>query len=211
LFAGPANGVTTLFSDDFEEETGYGIGYYASLSQWDVTGGFVDLIGYGSPWDYEFGAAQGLYVDLEHGLPYAPGLMTTKTSFVLLPGYVYTLTYELAGNQEYWLSRGGPSASDYDVVVVGFAGKSASEHVSKTQSFETYSMAVRVASETSTKISIQCTEGAGDNQGALLDNVSLMAEPESSVASGVAPAPGGLILAAFGAAFVGWARSRAFL
>jgi hypothetical protein len=74
---------------------------YKSFTNWNVTGGSIDLMGNGF---LDFLPGNGLYVDLAGS--YAPvvgpgswGRMVSKTPFTLTAGHQYRLSLSLAGNQ----------------------------------------------------------------------------------------------------------------
>jgi hypothetical protein len=83
-----------LFSDNFDNENGgNALLNFNSFTNWNVTGGTVDLIGNGG-WDFYPG--NGLYVDLDGSTGWA-GILITKMIFA--PGQ-YLLSFNL-GNSPY--------------------------------------------------------------------------------------------------------------
>ena len=93
LVAGRAD-ASLLFSDNFDGEA-YELN--ATLDNWTVTGGTVDLIGSGTPFDFGALAGNGKYVDLD-GSSFDAGI-ATSSSFLFANGTTYTLSFDLAGNQ----------------------------------------------------------------------------------------------------------------
>ena len=86
-----------LFSDDFNSENGgNGELNYASLVNWNITTGTVDLVGNGF-WDLLPG--NGLYIDTEGSPSFPASTMVTKQVFNFVPGVQYTLSFDFAGNQ----------------------------------------------------------------------------------------------------------------
>ncbi len=191
-------GPVVLFSDDFNAETP---GTNRVPSNWTVTGGTVDIIGSGpngTAFDFMAGTGHGYYIDLD-GTSTAAGLMTAKQTFNLLPGFQYTLSFDLAGNQ-----GGGDleNSSATDTVLVTFGSFSLPGGglltIPRDQGWTTYSWDIWTAAPVSgVTLSFQNTDG-GDKIGPLLDNVQLTA----------VPAPGAIILGSLGIGLVGWLRRR---
>lgn len=92
LGAGAAN-ATVVLSDNFNSENGGTPTLnYAGFTNWNVTGGSVDLIGNGY---FDMLPGNGLYVDM-NGSTGQAGAITSKTAFG--PG-TYNLTFDFAGTQ----------------------------------------------------------------------------------------------------------------
>jgi len=182
-----------LFSDNFDGETP---GLNATPSQWAVTGGTVDIIGLGSVFDYLPG--NGVYIDLDGTEVGTAGTMTTVATFNLLPGFQYTLSYDLAGNQGGATGQGG----DTDTVRVMIGAIVLANHlVPQMQDFVTTTWLITVGGPVNgVALSFQNTDG-GDDIGPLLDRVLLTAEA-------VVPAPGAVLLGSLGVGLVGWLRRR---
>lgn len=152
-----------IFMDDFNGENGgTGALNYAGFANWTVSGGTVDLIGVGGPFDFQPG--NGLYVDMD-GSSRNAGKIETSASFNLTPGTLYELSFDLAGNHR-------NTAQESVTMEVG-VGSVLSEIFSLGQNvaFTTFTRQFSVGAATSVTISF---EGAGgDNIGMLLDNVVL--------------------------------------
>ena len=151
-----------IFQDDFNSEHGgSAVLNYGGFSNWDVTGGTVDLIGNGK-WDFQPG--NGLYVDLDGSTRNAGQL----TSVLFLEAGDYLLSFDLAGNHR---NNAGESVN----VAVGLGLFSASYSLLKNDPFQTFNEYISVATAGNYNLSF---EGTGnDNIGMLLDNVMLETVP----------------------------------
>jgi hypothetical protein len=183
-------GPVVVFSDDFNGETP---GTNRVPSNWTVTGGTVDIIGSGpngTAFDWMAGTGHGYYIDLD-GTSQQAGLMTAKQTFDLLPGFQYTLSFDLAGN------NGPEGASETDTVLVKLGTNEWSiDDIPSDQGWTSYSWVIPVGGS-GLALSFQNTDG-GDNIGPLLDNVQFTA----------IPAPGAIVLGSLGIGLVGWLRRR---
>jgi len=178
----PVTADIVLLSDDFNAES-VGLNYN-SFANWNVTDGTVDLIGVGSSWNWF--PAYGRYVDMDGSTGNA-GKMTTQAVFDFEPGYEYTLSFDLAGNQ-----RPGHPPSDTVIVQVALGSiLNKSYSLTTYDPFTTFTEAFTVGAPTSGSLSFDGV--GGDNVGMLLDNVSLT----------VVPVPGAVLLGVLGLGAVG--------
>ncbi|HML72912.1 MAG TPA: hypothetical protein PKB02_00320 [Anaerohalosphaeraceae bacterium] len=189
LGLGIMSSAAPVFFDDFNLENGgiYQLNY-TGFANWSVSGGTVDLIGVGSPWNYF--PTYGLYVDMD-GSTNEAGLMLSKE--IQLQAGIYEFSYELAGNQ-----RNSPGDKVFvNVNVVGDGGIiSNTESLDWNAPFTLFSTQFTLTSPQ--KITISFDGDGGDNIGMLLDNVKLVA----------IPAPGAILLGVMGTSLVGWLRRR---
>lgn len=156
-----------VFQDNFDAEA---LELNASLDNWDVTAGSVDVIG--NPGFFDFLPGNGRYLDMD-GTTFAAGTIFTKTTFSFLAGITYTLSFDLAGNRQ------GAGAADivpgFDRIVAAIDGNILTAHAWWEQPFATYTLTFTPGASFSSKISFQAF--GADNQGPLLDNVVLSAVP----------------------------------
>lgn len=155
-----------VFQDNFDTEA---LELNASLDNWDVTAGAVDVIGDGF---FDFLPGNGRYLDMD-GTSSAAGTIFTKTTFSFLAGITYTLSFDLAGNNR---SAGvADIAPGFDKIVAAINGNILTANAWWQQPFATYTLTFTPGASFSSKISFQ---GFGaDFQGPLLDNVVLSAVP----------------------------------
>jgi len=159
----------TIFSDSFETAT---LGLNTTPTGWTVTnpGGTVDVIGGGLFGGLCAGSGQCIDLDGSTGLA---GVLSR--SFNLNSGTTYTLSFDIAGNR-----RG--AGTETGVVTLGGASLNYSlTDSSPAAAYQTMSLAFTPASTGLYTLSF--ANAGGDNQGAILDNVTLTAavpEPTSA-------------------------------
>jgi hypothetical protein len=150
---------TTVFSDNFDANAP---ALNAAPSGWTVSNGTVDIIGSGSGFDFLPG--NGKYIDLD-GSTNQPGLLAQ--SFVLTAGTAYTASFQLAGNQ-----RNNTPES----VTVDFGSSSTTISLPMAAGFTTYTLGFTPT--TTASYALRFLNTGNDNQGMLLDNISITAVPE---------------------------------
>jgi hypothetical protein len=178
LFAlcGQSMAVPLLFDDFNSENSGNGALNYNSFTNWVVSDGTVDLIGNGF---YDFLKGNGLYVDLD-GSTYDAGIMTSRDSFIFEIGKRYALSFSLAGNNA-WDPRSPSDVVSVQVALGSLLNQIITVH--KTEDFKTYIFTF-LGNGSSGRLTFSNGGGeapwpdAGDNVGALLDNVKLEPVPE---------------------------------
>ncbi len=178
LLAGLQAQAATVYADDFNADVQ---GLNTTPTGWVVTNGTVDTIGTGY---YDLQPGNGNYLDLD-GTSNQGG--TIEHDLFLTAGVTYTLSYWLAGN----LRNAGTETVD---VVFGGATDTVTPQANDNFSLHTLTF----TPTTSGTYALTFDNLGGDNQGALLDNVSVTAVPE--------PASVALLLAGLGV--VGVARRR---
>ncbi len=181
---GFAQAATILFSDNFDDETP---ALSTTPGGWTTHDGNVDLIGRDSPIHdfYDVLPGNGVYVDMvgtdgNSGL----GAIRTNQTFTFDPGVTYNLSYSLAGSQRGQYENNRPNS--IEVVIYGTYGFILAQHtLGSAAAFQLFSQDFTVQSQrTGMQILFRssCPTGneyptCNDNQGLLLDNVSLTAVP----------------------------------
>jgi hypothetical protein len=171
-----ASAATILF-DNFDSENG-GVGQlnYSGFANFSVSAGTVDLIGFtgvGAPL-FDVAPGNGLYVDLD-GSTLDAGLMLADP--LVLPAGIYSLSFDLAGNnrnatdETVLFALLGPGVFVLDSITMG-----------GTDPFTTFSYPFTLLSGGAIFFAFQNEPViGGDNIGALLDNVHLQTVPEPAM------------------------------
>lgn len=149
---------TPLFADNFNTDA-LKIDQTAFLGGWRVSSGSVDLIG--SPNFYDLIPGHGRYVDLD-GSTMQGG--TLQKTLRLTGGVTYSVHFQLAG---------GRGAEPNEVVEVRFGSLSRSYQVAANADFSGYALHFTPPSTGNYPLSFK--NQGGDNYGALLDEVSVVA------------------------------------
>jgi hypothetical protein len=171
--------------DDFESESNTGsILNYNSFANWDVTNGTVDLKKTG---EYGITCYDGssYCVDLD-GSTLNAGVLTSKEAFVA--GY-YEVSFAFSGNQRGNYINGSTNQSDeFTVEFTDGVNIVLQDVISFSQGWSVYTGYFLL----SDLANIQFSVTGGDNQGVVLDNVSISAVPVPAAAFLFAPALLGL-------------------
>lgn len=168
---GGAEADPPVFDDGFDgEQLEIGGVYsvnYVEFAQWDVASGSVDVTtlpnGFiDSPGGYGAGQlAEGVVVDL-NGSTTQNGTLETKTALTFLPGVNYTLRYVL-----------GNARNQTNAVTVSITGLvSETRTQNSVTSFTAYETTFKPLSQVTAKLVFESV-GGGDDDGLLLDNVSI--------------------------------------
>lgn len=156
--ASAAAGPTVIFADNFDTNA---LSTNIVPNGWSVNAGTVDIIGFRNFYDLLPG--NGKYVDLD-GSTKDAGILSRDLS--LLAGNQYTLTFDLAGNQR---------NATTDVVTIAFGTSQLVLNVAGNQSFALSSLSF--SPSTSGLYRLSFSNAGGDNIGALLDRVQVVAAP----------------------------------
>ncbi len=172
-----AGAQAAVYTDDFNAD---GLGLNAVPAGWSVANGTVDVIGTGF---FDLVPGNGNYIDLD-GSSNQAGVLSHLVTGVA--DGTYTVSFQLAGNQ-----RGAGN----DVVDVTFGGTTQTYTLADNAPLATYTLTTNVSGGS---VGLSFYNHGGDNQGAILDNVSVSAVPE----------PAGVALMLAGLGFVGFAAKR---
>ena len=170
-----------IFSDNFNANTtSFGT---TAVPNWVATDGTFDVIGAGSGFDFYPG--NGQYIDLD-GTNFNAATFSTTTSFVLGPG-----TYQLS----FLLGKNGTGTESMTVSV----GSGFSEVFAGTGAINPFQTVIRTFTVAAGFTApIVFNHAGGDNQGFIIDNVTLAAVPEpGTMALMVGPAAlllGGMVV-----------------
>jgi hypothetical protein len=177
----------TIFSDNFNGVNGgNGALNYTGFSQWNVSGGAVDLIGNGF---FDFFPGTGLSVDLD-GTMFQSGQFSSIP--IALTGGTYMLQFALGGSQ-----RG-----DTNTVQVSLGSfYSESFTLGSSAPLSVITRFITVGAPSSASLTFQ--NAGGDNIGLILDDVNLSTTEIRSV-----PETSSLALLAFGLTGIGMLRLR---
>jgi len=177
-----------IFSDNFDS---YALGAPTgpSFGPWTVTNGTVDVIG--DPGFYDLLPGNGRYLDLD-GSTNSEGAITTTV--IVTPG-LYDISFDLAGSQRGTFELVQVTVSDGVTPLILLFGRASgdqfsTEHISYLSA--TNSLTVEIANYSYLGL-------AGDNVGALLDNVAINA---------AVPEPAALTVWALGLAACGYGARR---
>ncbi len=148
-----------IFADDFNSENGgNGQSNYSNFANWTVSDGSVDLVG-GSY--FPSLAYDGLSIDLD-GTTSDAGIMTSR-ELAVEPGHTYLLSFDISGNRRYYGS---------DTVSVAVTNSDYQEEFTLNWDIDWHNITRPVTITSGTTSQIVFSNAGGDNQGALLDNVS---------------------------------------
>ncbi len=152
-----------IFLDNFDSYVANQLNWNPpAVSGWTVSSGTVDIVGAGGT---DLIPGNGRYVDLD-GSNSTAGLFSNSVN--LVGGTTYTLSFDLAGSH-----RGGAS----ETVDVNFGTRAASYSLNSADPFSTVTL--NFTPDNTGSYGFSYHNQGGDNVGALLDNVSVSAVPES--------------------------------
>ncbi|MBL1211574.1 beta strand repeat-containing protein, partial [Geminocystis sp. GBBB08] len=149
----------TLLTDNFNTENGgSATSNYNNFVNWSVTDGAVDLFG---PGFGDFLPGNGLYLDLDGSISNG-GRLESKQTFSFSAGDVITLQFSLAGSQQ-----GNTNSATVSL------GSLFTETFTRSSDapFATITRTINVTANSTGKLIFD--QAGGDNEGLLLDNVSI--------------------------------------
>lgn len=153
-----ASAATVIFEDNFDGEA-YGLNQ--GLNNWAVSDGTIDVIGTGF---FEI-AGPGTYLDMD-GSTRNAGRITTLAVFNVVAGEAYSLAFDY-----------GKNGSGAETLSFGFGGWTDSLALAAGAMAGFSSVVYNFTASVTGQTSLFFENSGGDNQGALLDNVSLSAVP----------------------------------
>lgn len=189
MAAAPAAQAVVIFSDNFDTAPSNPALNSSGFAKWAVTAGTVDYI-VNTAYGIDCAGNMGGCVDLD-GSTSDAGVMTSINGFNLLKGFTYSFSLDLSGNQR---------VGGLEHVTFGFVDFLSDTVPVRTDAFSTYVLEFTPSTDVFARLFI--SDGGNDNQGAVLDNVSLT---ETSAV----PEPGTLALLGLGLAALGLRRRRA--
>ncbi len=158
--ASAAQAAVTVFSDNFDADI-QGLNTTSFAQGWSVANGTVDTIGTGF---YELLPGHGNYIDLDGSTGQA-GVFSNSVN--LVGGVTYTMSYAISGNM-----RGAGN----DTVDVAFGSAGATHVIGQYDALGTNTLSFTPTVSGSYGFSFY--NHGGDNQGAILDQVTISAVPE---------------------------------
>ena len=167
-----AASATTLFSDDFNAATQ---GLNVAPAGWVQSNGTVDVIGTGF---FEFYPGNGNYIDMD-GSTFDAGRIDTIATFAAFAGSTYSISFDY-----------GVNAANAETLTFGFAGWVGTLLIPAGGIASLTPFTVTFQALTTGNSTLFFEAAGNDNQGPVIDNVSLAAVP--------LPAGGLLLLGALG-------------
>ena len=186
VLSASAHAASPVFTENWDEDWVATVngGLNFTPPNWHVSDGTVDIVPEANTF-YFLPAANGEYIDLDGSTGQAGTLW--RVISVAMPSGTYTMTFELAGN-----ARNG----DPEVTTVKLGDSTMTFTPSSQYSQEYFTI---TGHATGGQLLVSFSDDSHDNQGALLDNISI---------SAVVPEPGNVSLILAGLAALGVAARR---
>ena len=167
----PTASATVIFSDNFDTEVA---GTNATLSQWNITAGSVDVIPVGM--NFVWYAGNGQYVDM-NGSTQTAGRIETKLALGLVAGTRYVLSFDYGNNK---------NSNAVEQLTYGFAGQQWVIDIPGAVPAFNRVVQTFVFSGTGDRLFFADTGSTPrDNGGPILDNVTLALAPIPLPAGGL--------------------------